>query len=71
MTQDRDPAMPRYFAIQAARLAGAVLTALGLLIVGGKIALPPVVGVGIAIVGLAVFAVIPLRLARRWRSPRE
>lgn len=71
MTTEPDPARARFFAIQFTRLGGAALVVLGLAIVARKIDLPPVAGVVIALAGLADFALFPLLLARRWRTPPE
>lgn len=65
-----DPAKPRWLIIQLLRLSGAVFVAVGLAIMAGKIALPPAAGTVLAVIGLFDFAVAPLLLARRWRSPR-
>ena len=65
-----DPAKARWVIISVLRLSGAVCVAAGLAIMAGKIALPPAAGAVLAVVGLFDFAVAPLLLARRWRSPR-
>ena len=65
-----DPAAARFWTIQLLRLSGVVLVVLGVMIVGGVIALPAPVGVALLLVGLVDFLVVPLILARRWRTPK-
>ncbi len=65
-----DTAKSRWAIIQVLRLSGAVFVAAGLAIMAGKIALPPAAGMVLAVIGLFDFAIAPLLLARRWRSPR-
>ena len=59
----------RFMAIQLMRLTGAALTLLGILIAGGKIDLPALIGYAFIVIGLVDFFVMPKVLARRWRSP--
>jgi len=59
----------RFMAMQLMRLTGLVLTVLGVLISGGKIDLPPLVGYFFVVIGIVDFFVMPKVLARRWRSP--
>ena len=63
-----DPAKARFLTIQAVRLSGVVLAVLGALVLGLVLPLPEVVGyVFLALGALDVF-VLPLVLAKRWRS---
>ena len=73
MNDDQDTRMwrNRFIAIQAARIGGTVLALLGILlwqsdtfVEGGSI-----LGFPIALIGLAISFVAPLKLARRWRTP--
>lgn len=74
MTTDRDPAVARFAVLQAVRLTGAMLVLLGVLALSQRIpalaGIPEIAGYVIIAVGLADFFVIPLLLARRWKSPR-
>jgi hypothetical protein len=63
-----DLARRRFFAIQAARIGGLALLLTGILSIHGGIALPREVGYVLAPVGLVLFAVLPVMLARRWKS---
>ena len=65
-----DPAKPRYFALLLIRAIGVALVMIGLLAANDRIALGRVAGVILAVVGLLMFAVVPLLLAKRWRSPK-
>lgn len=76
MTPDDALARRRYFAIVAMRLMGALLVLIGFVLIQGgwELAGQPTdrwIGVGAVLVGAFDFAVMPLLLARRWRSPRD
>lgn len=61
----------RFLAISLLRLAGALLIMFGLVIAAGRLAeVPRTVGVIAIIVGALDFALVPLWLARRWRTPK-
>ena len=66
---NRDPAKPRFIAIQALRWSGAAMVMFGLLIVYGRIDLPEAAGYALTVVGLIDALIMPTVLARRWRSP--
>ena len=75
MTQADDAlAKKRFFAITIMRLMGAALAMIGFILITGGFALAgqPTdrwVGAAIVLVGAFDFAVMPMLLARRWRSP--
>lgn len=77
MTQAEDSlAKKRFFAITAMRLMGAffVLTGFVLIRGGWELAGQPTdrwIGVAVVLIGAFDFAVMPLLLARRWRSPKS
>lgn len=77
MTQDPDAlAKKRFFAITIMRLMGAAFVAIGFILISGGFSLAgqPTdrwIGVAIVLVGAFDFAVMPLLLARRWRSPKK
>ena len=77
MTQADDAlARKRFFAITWMRLMGAAFVMIGFILIGGgfTFAGQPAdrwIGVAIVLVGAFDFAVMPLLLARRWRSPKE
>ncbi|HEU4820123.1 MAG TPA: hypothetical protein VFS87_03070 [Qipengyuania sp.] len=63
-----DPARARFYFIAAHRVVGAVLIALGMLAMQGALDWGEGVGKVLAIVGLIDFFLIPLVLARMWKS---
>jgi hypothetical protein len=72
-TQDAppaDPAQARFYFIAAHRLVGAVLVVLGMLAMQGALDWGKGPGKVLAITGLVVFFVLPLYLARLWRTPK-
>ncbi|MDE2561484.1 MAG: hypothetical protein KGL48_04480 [Sphingomonadales bacterium] len=70
-----DPAIARFAVLQALRLSGALLVLLGALALSRRFpsldVIPEVAAYAIIAVGLADFFVVPMLLARRWRSPRR
>lgn len=66
-----DPARKRFLAITLLRLSGALLVMFGLVIAAGRFeSLPRLAGIVMVIVGAIDFALVPVLLARRWRTPR-
>lgn len=63
-----DPAAARFWAIQAIRISGVVLAVLGALILGEIIDLPTPVGYIFLVLGALDVFVMPIFLARRWKS---
>lgn len=67
-----DPAKARWLAINAARLVGATGAVFGVVLIGRAETIgPKLLGVAIVLAALAVMAVVPASLARKWRSPPE
>lgn len=66
-----DQARNRFFMLQALRIGGVLLIFLGMLGFAGKVALPRAAAVALLVIGIVDFLVIPVALARRWKSPRE
>lgn len=69
-------AKKRFFAIAAMRIAGALLVLIGFVLIRGgwELAGQPTdrwIGVALVLIGAFDFAVMPLLLARRWRSPKN
>lgn len=70
-TPPPDPARRRFLVMQAVRLAGVVTVLAGMLIATGKLPVAPkLAGYLIMVVGFLDMAVMPLVLARRWRTPK-
>jgi len=69
---DEDKARNRYLVIGAARLSGAVMLGIGLAIIAnGFMGLPIEAGYALFAVGAFEFAVLPVWLARKWKTPEE
>ncbi|MDE2435899.1 MAG: hypothetical protein KGM49_06535 [Sphingomonadales bacterium] len=66
-----DPAKSRFIAMQFIRLSGAAFALLGLLIIARKIAMPAAAGYAFVAVGMFDLLVMPMILARRWRTPPQ
>lgn len=66
-----DPARNRFLLIQLARFGGVALAMLGL-VLSQRLATTPekVAAVVMILIGLAITALLPRALARRWRSPQ-
>lgn len=67
---EHDPAKARFYFMAAHRLVGAVLVILGMLAIEGALDWGKGLGKVLAITGLIVFFVVPLFLARAWRTPK-
>lgn len=63
-----DPAARRFWLLQAVRLSGIGLAALGALIVAGRIALPSALGIVLIVAGAFEVFLLPAILARKWKS---
>ncbi len=61
----------RFLTIQAARLGGVACVLLAVLAVNHAIPVPPAIGYVLLAIGILGFAVIPVRLARQWKSKRR
>ena len=77
MSQAEDSlAKKRFFAITAMRLMGAFFVLIGFVLIRGgwEVAGQPTdrwIGAVVVLIGAFDFAVMPLLLARRWRSPKS
>ncbi|MBT2134587.1 hypothetical protein KK137_09595 [Croceibacterium sp. LX-88] len=66
-----DAALGRWMVIILARLGGAVMTVVGLLITAERLPAPQWIGYPLVFVGLFVVFMVPQLLARKWRSPSK
>ncbi len=64
-----DPAKARFFTIQAVRLSGVVFAVLGALVLGRILELPEFVGYLFLAFGAFDIFILPIMLAKRWRTP--
>ena len=71
MTEQEALARRRFAALSMVRLGGATCLTLGLFAVGGKIVVPQPVGIGLVLLGLAGFLVMPRSLSRKWKSGQQ
>ena len=66
-----DPALPRWLAMTAIRLAGAFGAVLGVVLLArAQTWGPRALGLAIVLAALWVTATVPLALAHRWRTPK-
>ena len=68
MAEPKDPARARFMALTLIRWTGVGLVLVGMLINAGRIAAPGIVGVVLVVFGLFDAFVMPVILARRWKS---
>ena len=68
MAEGKDPARARFLALTLIRWTGAGLVLLGLLVNAGKIELPGIAGIILVAFGLFDAFVMPVILARRWKT---
>ena len=70
-----DPAQGRFVIIQLARMVGVFLVLFGVLLQAGRIGalanVPRETGYVLIVIGMIDVFVMPVYLARRWRSPKE
>ena len=66
-----DAAQLRYQIISLIRLMAAAQVVLGVVIIGGKLGLPYVVGAALVLTGVLEFFLIPRLVAGRWKSPDQ
>ena len=72
MNEDKpDAARMRYQVLSLVRLMAAAQVVLGVVIIGGKLGLPYIVGAALVLTGVLEFFLVPRLLARRCRSPGE
>ncbi|MEZ5743399.1 MAG: hypothetical protein R3D89_06650 [Sphingomonadaceae bacterium] len=71
MTEDDDKARGRWMVLQFLRLSGFAILILGLAVGLGKTSLPVELGYLLVIVGFFDAFVIPIILAKRWKSPPQ
>jgi len=68
MAEGKDPAKARFFALVLIRWTGVALVLVGMLINAGKIAAPGIVGILLVAFGLFDAFVMPVILARKWKT---
>lgn len=68
---DEAQAKRRFAVLNAMRLGGLALVMFGLAITQGVIDLPRELGMGIAVIGLLDFFLLPRLLSKRWRTEEK
>ena len=66
-----DLARTRFLFLNLIRLGSLALALFGLSIVAGKLGLPQWVGVVVTVLGVGEFFLLPMLLAKRWKSPDQ
>lgn len=66
-----DLARKRFMTIQMVRLLGAAMVVVGLMVIGGRLDWPLLVGYFLLLNGLFDALFLPILLAKRWKSPKE
>jgi len=65
-----DGARSRFMALTMLRVTGVALAVFGVAIIARKIDLPEIAGIAFVLVGAFDVLVMPVILARKWKSPR-
>ena len=71
MTPDEDLAGKRFVVLGAVRMAGLGTAIAGLAIIAGKLPLPVEAGYALFAVGVIEAMIVPVLLARKWKSPPQ
>jgi hypothetical protein len=72
MTEQDTTARNRWLALTLTRLAGSAGAVFGVVLLGRAQTMgPKILGVAIVLSALAMIAIVPRSLARRWRTPPE
>ena len=66
---NKDPAMARFFIIQAVRAGGVALAVYGLIALAVTAQIPPTAGLVLTVAGMIAAYLGPLTLSKRWKSP--
>ena len=70
--EEEAKAQYRFLVINIVRISGAIMLVLGLAIISrGVFDLPKGAGYVLFVVGIVDFMLVPLLLAKRWKSPKE
>ena len=73
MTQEEETkAQQRFLVLNLVRLSGAIMLVIGLAVVAnGVFGLPVAAGYVLFLIGIVDFMLVPLLLAKRWKSPKD
>ena len=72
MTEDNDPARARFFALGLIRFSGVAIAFLGVAILSKRWVEPAeIIGGALMAIGAFEVLVLPIILAKRWRTPKK
>ena len=70
--EEETEAQQRFLLLNLARISGAFMLVIGLaIIVNGLFGLPVAAGYVLFLIGIVDFMLVPLLLAKRWKSPKD
>jgi hypothetical protein len=70
--EEETKAQYRFLVINIIRITGAIILVLGLAVIArGVFGLPKAAGYLLFLVGIVDFMLVPLLLAKRWKSPKD
>jgi len=69
---EQTKAQYRFLVLNIVRITGAIMLVLGLAIIAnGVFGLPKAAGYVLFLIGIVDFMLVPLLLAKRWKSPKD
>ena len=63
-----DPALRRFWLLNALRLAGLIAVLIAIAGLGDRIAMPQALAAALLVSGVGLFFVAPMMIARRWKK---
>ena len=70
--EEETKAQQRFLVLNFIRISGAIMLVIGLAVIGnGLFGLPVAAGYALFAVGIADFILVPLLLAKKWKSPAD
>ena len=70
--EEETKAQQRFLVLNLIRLSGAIMLVIGLAVVAnGVFGLPVAAGYVLFLIGIVDFMLVPLLLAKRWKSPKD
>jgi hypothetical protein len=70
--EEETKAQQRFLVLNLIRISGAVMLVIGLAIIAnGLFGLPVAAGYALLVIGIVDFMLVPLLLAKRWKSPKD
>lgn len=70
--EEETKAQQRFLVLNFVRITGAIMLVIGLAVIGnGLFGLPTAIGYVLFLVGIADFILVPLLLAKKWKSPTD